>query len=73
MQDDFTSGFCGLWASRGQQGRIPASGTVLQVVTVVEAEQLQDRTHSLPFPVLWPSSQLYIWSGTLLFRAKNAG
>lgn len=62
MQDDLTSGFRGLWASSGQQGPIPTSGAVLQVVTVVEAEQLQDWTHSLPFPGLWPSSQIYIWS-----------
>lgn len=48
MQDDFTCGFCGLWASPGQQGSIPASGAVQQVLTVVEAEQLQGWTRSLP-------------------------
>lgn len=71
MQDDLTSGFRGLWASSGQQGPIPTSGAVLQVVTVVEAEQLQDWTHSLPFPGLWPSSQVYIWNGTLVPRHKH--
>lgn len=48
MQDDFTSGFCRLWASPGQQRPIPALGLVLQVVTAGEAEHLQGWTLPLP-------------------------
>lgn len=50
MQDDFTSGFCRLWASPGQQRPIPALGLVLQVVTA--GKQNICRAGHVPLPSL---------------------
>lgn len=66
---------CFLWtlASPGQQGAIPASGAVLQVLTVVEAEQLQDWTHSLPSLGFGHLPRYTSGVGLLVFPATNTG